>query len=105
MGFTKVEEALNRSEIAGLLHASDAAEGGKAKLDRKFAALHFGKDHIAPENSFTSAEIGLATGSSNAIHAGVKDGGASRAFFEALERLSFYCTGDAAKYPLRQGKE
>ena len=105
VGFTKVEEALKRGEIAGLLHASDAAEGGKAKLDRKFAALYSGKDHIAPENCFTSAEIGLATGSTNVIHAGVKDGGASRAFFEALDRLSGYCTGDAANYPLRQGKE
>jgi predicted RNA-binding protein YlxR (DUF448 family) len=103
--FTKVEEALNRGGIAGLIHASDAAEGGKAKLDRKFAALYSGKDHIAPKNCFTSAEISLATGSTNVIHAGVKDGGASLAFFEALDRLSGYCTGDAAKDPLRQGKE
>jgi hypothetical protein len=105
VGFTKVEEALNRGGIAGLIHASDAAEGGKAKLDRKFAALYSGKDHIAPKNCFTSAEISLATGSTNVIHAGVKDGGASLAFFEALDRLSGYCTGDAAKDPLRQGKE
>lgn len=105
LGFSKVEEALNRGEIAGLLHARGAAEGGKAKLDRKFAALYSGKDHIAPKNCFTSAEISLATGSSNVIHAGVKDGGAARAFFEALDRFSGYCTGDTAKDPLRQGKE
>jgi predicted RNA-binding protein YlxR (DUF448 family) len=105
IGFTKVEEALNRGEIVCLLHASDAAEGGKMKLDRKFAALHSGKDHITPKNCFTSAEISLAAGSSNVIHAGVKDGGASRAFFEALDRLSCYCTGDAEKDPLRQGIE
>ncbi len=105
VGFAKVDEALNRGEIAGLLHASGAAEGGKAKLDRKFAALYSGKDHIPPKNCFTSAEISLAAGSTNVIHAGVKDGGASRAFFEALDRLSGYCTGDAAKDPLRQGKE
>jgi uncharacterized protein len=103
LGFTKVEEALRRGEIACLIHASDAAEGGKAKLDRKFAALYSEKDHIAPKNSFTSAEISLAAGSANVIHAGVKDGGAARAFFEALDRLSGYCAGDAAKNPLRQG--
>ena len=105
VGFTKVEEALNRGGVAGRFHASDAAEGGKAKLDRKFAALYSGKDHIAPKNRFTSAEISLATGSTNVIHAGVKDGGASRAFFEALDRLSGYCTGDAGTRSLRQGKE
>jgi uncharacterized protein len=104
-GFTKVEEALNRGEIVCLLHACDAAEGGKAKLDRKFAALYYGKDHIAPKNCFTSAEISLAAGSSNVIHAGVKDGGASRAFFEALDRLSCYCPGDTKNSPLRQGIE
>ncbi len=105
VGFTKVEEALNRGEIAGLLHASGAAEGGKAKLDRKFAALYSEKDHNAPKNCFTSAEISLATGSTNVIHAGLKDGGASRAFFEALDRFSGYCTGEGVEIPLRQGKE
>lgn len=104
-GFAKVEEALSRGEIAGLLHASDGAEGGKAKLDRKFAAIYSGKDHMSPENCFTSAEISLAAGSTNVIHAGVKDGGASRAFFEALDRLSGYCAGETASVPLRQGKE
>jgi uncharacterized protein len=105
VGFTKVEEALNHGEIVCLIHASEAAEGGKAKLDRKFAALYPGKDHIAPKNCFTSAEISLAAGSASVIHAGVKDGGAARAFFEALERFSGYCTGDAPKAPLRQGTE
>jgi len=104
-GFAKVEEALSRGEIAGLLHASDGAEGGKAKLDRKFAAIYSGKDHIGPRNCFTSAEISLAAGSTNVIHAGVKDGGASRALFEALDRLSCYCAGGVANNPLRQGKE
>ncbi len=105
VGFTKIEEALNRREIAGLLHASGAAGDGKAKLDRKFAALYSGKDHIAPKNCFTSAEISLATGSTNVIHAGLKEGGATFAFFEALNRLSGYCTGDEMDHHLRQGKE
>jgi uncharacterized protein len=105
VGFSKVEEALSRGEIVCLIHASDAAEGGKAKLDRKFAALNSGKDHITPKNGFTSAEISLAAGSANVIHAGVKNGGAALAFFEALDRLSGYCAGDAANNPLRQGIE
>lgn len=105
LGFAKVDEALNRGGLAALLHASEASEGGKAKLDRKFAAVNLGKDRIAPINCFTSAEISLATGSANAIHAGVKEGGAARAFFEALDRLSCYCAGVNADSSLRQGKE
>jgi uncharacterized protein len=105
VGFAKVEDALNRGELTGLLHASEAARGGKAKLDRKFAALNPGKDHSRPGIGFTSAEISLAAGSTNVIHAGLKDGGATLAFFEALDRLSGYCTGDATGSSLRQGKE
>ena len=105
VGFAKVEEALNRGEIVGLLHAGGAAEGGKAKLDRKYEALRSGKDHIAPENCFSSAEISLATGRVNVIHAGLKDGGATRAFFQALDRLSNYRAGDGTESSLRQGKE
>jgi predicted RNA-binding protein YlxR (DUF448 family) len=105
VGFARVEEALNRGEIAGLLHASDAAEDGKAKLGRKFRALYSGKHHRAPENCFTSAEISLAAGSTNVIHAGLKEGGAAFAFFEALDRLIGYCAGGATDSPLRRDKE
>jgi predicted RNA-binding protein YlxR (DUF448 family) len=104
-GFSKVEEALKRREIIALLHADTAAADGMAKLDRKFAGLSSGKDHIAPKNCFSSAEISLATGSSNVIHAGLREGGASRLFLQALDRLSGYCTGGLTIAPLCQGKE
>jgi predicted RNA-binding protein YlxR (DUF448 family) len=105
VGFSKVEEALKRREIVALLHADIAASDGKSKLDRKFMAVSSGKDHIAPENCFTSAEISLATGSTNVIHAGLKEGGASRAFLQALDHLSVYCSGSSTIPPLSQGKE
>jgi hypothetical protein len=105
LGFTKVDEALKRRELSCLLHASDAAEDGRSKLDKKFLALYSEKDHIAPKNCFTSAEISLAAGSTNVIHAGLKEGGATLAFFDALDRLSGYRTGEVTVPPLRQGKE
>jgi uncharacterized protein len=105
VGFVRVGEALNRRAIAALIHASDAAEGGKAKLDSKLAALSSGEGHIASENCFTSAEISLATGGTNVIHAGLKEGGAALAFFEALGRFKNYCAGDAQILPLRRDKE
>jgi predicted RNA-binding protein YlxR (DUF448 family) len=105
VGFAKVEEALRRREIVALLHADTAATDGKAKLDRKLEALFAGKDYIAPKNCFTSAEISLAAGSTGVIHAGLREGGATRAFLQALDRLSAYCVGEAEIASLRQDKE
>jgi predicted RNA-binding protein YlxR (DUF448 family) len=105
VGFAKVEEALKRHEIVALLHADTAASDGKAKLDRKLEALFVGRDYIAPKNCFTSAEISLAAGSIGVIHAGLREGGATRAFLQALDRLSAYCAGEAKIASLRQDRE
>jgi len=105
VGFAKVEEALKRREIVALLHADTAATDGKAKLDRKLEALFAGKDYIAPKNCFTSAEIGLAAGGTGVIHAGLREGGATCAFLQALDRLSAYCAGEAEIASLRQDRE
>jgi predicted RNA-binding protein YlxR (DUF448 family) len=105
VGYVKVGEALKRNEIIALVHADIAAPDGKTKLDRKFAASRAGKDHIPPKNCFTSPEISLAAGSANVIHAGFKEGGASREFLKALERFSGYCTGEGQSSSLCQGKE
>ncbi len=105
VGFAKVEEALKRGEIVALLHADAAAPDGRSKLDRKFAALFSGQDYIEPENCFTSAEISLAAGSIGVIHAGLREGGATRAFLQDLDRLSAYCATEASTASLRQDKE
>jgi hypothetical protein len=104
VGFMKAEEAIRRGEIIALLHANTAAKDGQSKLDRKFAAASSGKDHIPLKNCFTSEEISLAAGSVNVIHAGLKEGGACRAFLKALERFGDYCTEEADTSPC-QGKE
>lgn len=104
VGFAKVEEALKRGEIVALLHADAAATDGRSKLDRKFAASLAGQDYIAPENCFTSAEISLAAGSIGVIHAGLREGGATRAFLLDLDRLSAYCATEATTALLRQDR-
>jgi hypothetical protein len=104
-GFSKVEGALKRGEIVVLLHADTAAADGRAKLDRKLEASSSGKEHARPENCFTSAEISLAAGSTGVIHAGLREGGATRAFFEALDLLKAYCAGEASVASLRQDRE
>jgi uncharacterized protein len=105
VGYMKVGEALKRNEIIALVHADTAAPDGKTKLNRKFAASRAEKDHILPKNCLTSAEISLAAGSANVIHAGFKEGGASREFLKALERFSGYCTGEGQTSSLCQGIE
>jgi uncharacterized protein len=94
-GFSKIEEALKRREIVALLHADNAAPDGKEKLDRKLQVSSSGNERIEPENRFTSAEISLAAGSTGVIHAGLREGGATRAFLKALDRLKAYCAGEA----------
>lgn len=105
-GFGKVEEAAKRGELIGVLHAEGAAIDGMRKIDRKFSATAGGKAVPPAKNCFTSEEISLATGNIGVIHAGLKEGGASRAFLNALERWSKYCAGpiEDGQAPC-QGKE
>src|ERR1700754_3327571 len=67
-GFAKVEAAIAREPIVGLIHASDAGSDGVEKLA---AALRHrpDTDRISTIKSFTSAQLDLALGRSNVVHA------------------------------------
>jgi predicted RNA-binding protein YlxR (DUF448 family) len=67
-GATKVEEALKRGPVKVLLHAVEAAEDGCRKINR--AAL----PETVISAAFTSAEMDLAFGRANVIHAAVAAG-------------------------------
>lgn len=85
MGFAKVGEAIAQKGLAALLHASDAAAGGREKLDGKKGA---------PERPavtvFTSGQLSLALGRSNVVHAALSKGGAADSFLSAVDRLEQY---------------
>ena len=97
-GFTKVEIAVQRGGCAFLLHASDAAADGVEKLDRRLvsalAAAGAGnpgngaKSRIV--NCLSSAELSLAIGRSNVVHAALARGGAATRFSREAERLQRY---------------
>lgn len=89
-GFAKLEQAITKGGIIVLLHASEAAPDGVSKLDRKLAASFACKDHILPKICLTSAELSLAAGKLNVIHAGLKEGEAAQPVLKKIERLSFY---------------
>jgi predicted RNA-binding protein YlxR (DUF448 family) len=97
IGFGKVEAALARDRVAGLLHAAEAAADGVRKVD---AALRrqFGGDPIEAEkivviSTFTSAQLGLALGRSNVIHAALFAGPESETFLARAARLDRFRTG------------
>jgi predicted RNA-binding protein YlxR (DUF448 family) len=95
-GFYKVEEQLDRGQVAVLLHAAEAASAGAAALDRKFRALLGGGDPtplIVCE--LTGAELSLAMGRPNVVHAAAAEGGASQRLVAQARRLRRYRRGEA----------
>ncbi len=89
-GFAKVEAAVSRGEVAGLVIAADAAEDGVRKMHQ---ALRRGFGDAVPVpviRLFSAAELGLAIGRPDVIHAAVLRGPAGVSFVEAAIRLQRY---------------
>lgn len=86
LGFDNVlRELLSAKPPKALIEAYDGAADGKRKL---YAAAHRLELNCAMIESLSSAELGLALGRENVIHAAVQPGGlAERLTFDA-ERLS-----------------
>jgi hypothetical protein len=93
-GYAKVESALLHGNAAALLHASDAAPDGVRKLDgimRRNA--DDGDRTIAVLNAFTSAQLDLALGRANVVHAALLAGPESKAFLTRAAHLERFRTG------------
>jgi hypothetical protein len=96
-GFGKVEDALDRHQAVALLHASDGADDGIRKLDAKLMAANRqipdDRDKMTPIpviSALTSAELDLALGRSNVIHAAVLAGPAGKTFLSRSQVLVRY---------------
>ena len=89
-GFAKVEAALRRDAVVGLIHASDAAGDGV----RKLAAVVAGRQELANGcqivRLFDSAQLDLALGRSNVIHAALLAGQASENFLERVRDMESF---------------
>lgn len=95
-GFTRVEELMAGGRAAVLMHAADAATDGAAKLDRRFKALHGPERALAASvRELTSAELSLAIGRANVVHAAASEGGASQRIVQEAGRLRRYRSGAA----------
>jgi uncharacterized protein len=99
-GFAKVEAALQQREIAALIHASDGAADGIRKLDaivRQRGEKYGESPEIPTVNALTSAELDLALGRSNVIHAALLAGPASKTFLSRCQMLVPYRMADDDK--------
>lgn len=95
LGFDTVLRALDgAAPVGALIEAADGAQDGKRKL---FAAAH--RQHLSCVviESLSSAELGLALGRENVIHAAIQPGGlADRLIFDA-ERLRGFRSPNPAR--------
>jgi predicted RNA-binding protein YlxR (DUF448 family) len=93
-GAAKVDAAVRSGDALAVLHALDAAPDGVRKIDqaRRASALSEGPD-VAAYKLFSEAEIGLAFGGANVIHAAVLASDAGRAALKRIVALDRYRGG------------
>ena len=89
-GFAKVEAAIASGRVAALLTASEAAENGVDKIAAAVRRRHGDRGAFPWLRMLGEAELGLAIGRANVIHAAVLQGPAGRNFVDAATRLMRY---------------
>jgi len=95
-GFAKVEAAIGRDELKALIHAADAAEDGKRKLDAALARKIPEKSReIAIITGLTGEQLDLALNRPNVVHAALLAGPVSETFVARAKRLERFRTGQS----------
>jgi predicted RNA-binding protein YlxR (DUF448 family) len=92
-GFAKVDAAVASGHCQMLVHAADAAADGAGKLTRKLRAVWQAQgntDEPVILDTLTSADLSLAMGRANVVHAALTKGGAAANFLRDAERLQRY---------------
>lgn len=91
LGAAKVEAAVRSGKAAAVLHAADAAPDGVRKMDQaRRAVVYAGGPDIPAYKLFPEAELGLAFGASNVIHAAVLASGVGQVALGRLAALGRY---------------
>jgi uncharacterized protein len=96
-GYAKVEGLLEQGRAEALIHASDGAADGIRKLDAIAGqrSRNIGDSHGLPiVTALTSAQLDLALGRSNVIHAALLAGPASKTFLSRCQILVRYRMDD-----------
>jgi uncharacterized protein len=100
-GFTKASTALQRNDAVALLHAAEAAPDGVRKLDALIRRE--GAKPVPVIGFLTSAQLDLAFGRPNVVHAALLAGPASDTFLSRSRRLQRFRTGGAGDRGNRAG--
>jgi predicted RNA-binding protein YlxR (DUF448 family) len=95
-GFAKAEAAIGRDDVLALIHATNAAADGKRKLDAALQRKTPDKSReIAIIELFTGAQLDLALGRPNVVHAALLAGPVSETFLARAKRLERFRTGQS----------
>ena len=94
-GFGKTEAAIERDNVAGLIQAQDAGADGISKL-KSALRRRTDADQIAVITGFSTAQLDLALGRSNVVHAALLAGPASTAFLARCTRLERFRTSETS---------
>jgi hypothetical protein len=84
-GFTKVESALAHEHVVGVIHATEAAADGVARVAAAMRRHAYSMPPVI--RCFTGAELDLAFGRSNVIHAALLAGPASNNVLARIQDL------------------
>jgi predicted RNA-binding protein YlxR (DUF448 family) len=94
LGAAKVEAAVRKGEALAVLHAEEAQADGMRKItNARRSTMHLGGPEIAAYKLFSEAELGLALGGTNVIHAAVLAGDAGKAALKRVVALDRYRGG------------
>jgi predicted RNA-binding protein YlxR (DUF448 family) len=96
-GATQVREAIVSGKVVALITAADASEDGRSKLlsalkgaERSAAEAGLGTRNVPHLELLDSAQLGLALGLENVIHAALVNGAAAQSALKRAEKLSRY---------------
>jgi hypothetical protein len=87
LGFAQVERALASEPVVALLHAADAGREGVRKLAAARSRLGEKADDVPVVDQFTAAQLDLAFGRPNVVHAALLAGSASDGFLARYRNL------------------
>jgi hypothetical protein len=86
-GSAKIEAATRDGSVAGLINASDGAADGTRKLRQ---VLRRAGAEVPEINLFTEAQLSLALGGANVVHAALARGALAANFMSQCRRLELY---------------
>lgn len=97
-GFVRVESALLNEPVIALIHARDAAPDGVRKLE---AVRRHSERNIPVHDGYSSAQLDLALGRPNVVHAALLAGSESDTYMARAQRLARFRAGDAPDRPAK----